>query len=193
MLSLLGLTAEVMSVDLKLGDHNGREPRGHDRYPVIDDNGVIVADANAILIYLAANYGEGQWLPTDHQVLAGVLCWLSLTVSDDCFASGIDGRSLELDTAFEAEGLIIKTLCLLKEMDLELAESTFLVGAHPTIADVSAYAYLAHLPKQHVGISNYANVCRWRQSFESLPHFLSIKDHKKNNGKVHDWGLEALP
>lgn len=193
MLSLLGLTAEIVPVDLVLGDHHREEPCGYERGPVIDDNGVIVADVNAILIYLAANYGEGRWLPTDHQVLAGVLCWLSLTVSDDCFGSEDNRRSLEPDAVFQQEGIIIKSLCLLKEMDLELAGNTFLVGAHPTIADVSAYTYLARLSEQLVGVANYANVGRWQRSFESLPHFTSIKDHKKNNGEIHDWRLGALP
>ncbi|KAG0730889.1 hypothetical protein G6F23_015848 [Rhizopus arrhizus] len=46
--------------------------------PVIDDNGVVVADSNAILVYLAKRYGGGAWLPEDAAGAAQVQRWLSV-------------------------------------------------------------------------------------------------------------------
>lgn len=69
MLSLLGLPTEFVQVDLKQGAHKAPEfiasinPFG--QVPAIDDNGVVLADSNAILVYLANTYGNGQWLPSD--------------------------------------------------------------------------------------------------------------------------------
>ena len=65
MLSLLGLPTDYVLVDLKQAAHKAPEfiaginPFG--QVPAIDDNGVVLADSNAILIYLANTYGHSLW------------------------------------------------------------------------------------------------------------------------------------
>ncbi len=56
MLSLLNLPTELVFVDLAKGAHKQPDflalnPFG--QVPVIDDNGTVIADSNAILVYLA--------------------------------------------------------------------------------------------------------------------------------------------
>lgn len=68
MLSLLGLDFELVDVDLAGGAHKtpeflAKNPLG--KVPAIDDDGVVVWDSNAILVYLAGKYGDEQWLPGD--------------------------------------------------------------------------------------------------------------------------------
>ena len=68
MLSLLNLPTELVFVDLAKGAHKqpeflAKNPLG--QVPVLDDNGTLLNDSNAILVYLATAYGEGRWLPTD--------------------------------------------------------------------------------------------------------------------------------
>ena len=68
MLSLLQLPTELIFVDLAKGEH--KQPdflalNSFGQVPVIDDQGVVLADSNAILVYLAQKYGNGRWLPTD--------------------------------------------------------------------------------------------------------------------------------
>ncbi len=68
MLSLLGLPVELIHVDLPSGAHKKPEYLALNAFgqvPVIDDQGVILADSNAILVYLAQKYGNGRWLPSD--------------------------------------------------------------------------------------------------------------------------------
>ena len=65
MLSLLQLPTELIFVDLAKGAHKTPEflalnPFG--QVPVIDDGGTVVADSNAILVYLAKRYGNDDWL-----------------------------------------------------------------------------------------------------------------------------------
>ena len=82
MLSLLGLPFEVVDIDLRAGAHKRRRfwrknPLG--QVPVIEDEGVVIADSNAILVYLAGRYDAGaQWLPRDPLAAARVQWWLSL-------------------------------------------------------------------------------------------------------------------
>ena len=59
-LSLLGLPHELVEVDLKSGAHKKTEflklnPFG--QVPVLEDNDVVIADSNAILVYLARKPG----------------------------------------------------------------------------------------------------------------------------------------
>ena len=57
MLSLLGLPTEFILVDLKQGAQKSPDfiatLNSFGQVPVIDDNGTVLADSNAILIYLA--------------------------------------------------------------------------------------------------------------------------------------------
>ncbi|MDB5625860.1 MAG: glutathione S-transferase [Tardiphaga sp.] len=69
-----GLAYEPMPVDVRLGDQDKPEflainPNG--KVPAIDDNGTVVFDSNAILLYLAEK--TGQFLPSDR---AALLSWL---------------------------------------------------------------------------------------------------------------------
>jgi glutaredoxin len=59
-LSVMGVAHELVDVDLMKGAHKAPEfvklsPFG--QVPVLDDNGTIVFDSNAILVYLATKYG----------------------------------------------------------------------------------------------------------------------------------------
>ena len=60
MLSLLGLPVEEVFVDLTKGAHKQADflaLNAFGQVPVIDDDGVVLADSNAILVYLAHKYG----------------------------------------------------------------------------------------------------------------------------------------
>ena len=67
-LSLVGAPHELIEVDLKAGAHKtpaflAMNPFG--QVPVLDDDGVIVSDSNAILVYVAKRLGRSDWLPED--------------------------------------------------------------------------------------------------------------------------------
>lgn len=62
MLSLLDIPYETIDLDLAKGAHKAPEylelnPLG--QVPVIDDNGVTLADSNAINVYLVTKYNNG--------------------------------------------------------------------------------------------------------------------------------------
>ena len=49
-----------------------------------------------------------------------------------------------------------------------------LAGSEPTIADVSAYSYIAHAPEGNVSLDDYANVRAWLARVEALPGFVGM-------------------
>jgi glutathione S-transferase len=76
MLSLLNLEYEWIAVDLMKGEQKSPEylamnPFG--QVPLLVDGETKLADAQAILVYLARQYGGEQWLPLEAVPLSQVI------------------------------------------------------------------------------------------------------------------------
>ncbi|MCU1748146.1 glutathione S-transferase family protein [Pseudomonas sp. 6D_7.1_Bac1] len=177
MLSLLELPTELIFVDLAKGAHKQPDflalnPFG--QVPVIDDQGVVLTDSNAILVYLAQKYGKGRWLPTDPVGAAKVQRWLSVAAGPIAFGPAIARLITVFGAPYNAEEVITRSHNLLKVVDQELAKSAYLAGDQPTIADVAAYSYIAHAPEGNVSLADYANVRAWLARIEALPGFVGM-------------------
>lgn len=177
MLSLLGLPSEFVLVDLTKGAHKQPEflamnPFG--QVPVIDDNGSVLADSNAILVYLAQKYGEGRWLPSDAAGAAAVQRWLSIAAGP-LAAGPARARLISVFGApYNAEEVIANAHALLKVIEAELSGRQYLVGEQPSIADVACYSYIAHAPEGNVALADYPNLRAWLARIEALPHFVAM-------------------
>ena len=177
MLSLLRLPTELVFVDLAAGAHKQPEflaisPFG--QVPVIDDNGTVLSDSNAILVYLAQKYAKGDWLPSDPLGAAKVQRWLSVAAGQ--IASGPARARLitVFGAPYNAEETIANSHALLRVVEQELAESAFLAGDKPTLADVAGYTYIAHAPEGNVSLADYPNVRAWLGRIEALPGFVPM-------------------
>ncbi|HHJ1299412.1 glutathione S-transferase [Pseudomonas sp. P1B16] len=177
MLSLLNLPTELVFVDLAKGAHKQPEflalnPFG--QVPVIDDNGTVVADSNAILVYLAKQYDNGTWLPEEPAAAARVQRWLSVAAGPLAFGPAAARLVTVFGASFNTDEVIGRAHTLLKVIDAELAKSPFLAGSTPTIADVANYSYIAHAPEGNVSLEPYANVRSWLARVEALPGFVPM-------------------
>ncbi|WP_201192305.1 glutathione S-transferase family protein [Pseudomonas fluorescens] len=178
MLSLLGLPTELIDVDLMKGAHKTPEFLALNRFgqvPVIDDDGVVLADSNAILIYLAEKYDNDQWLPNDPLARAKVQRWLSVAAGQINSGPAAARLITVFGAGYNAEDVIGRSHGLLKVMEEELGQSQFLAGDQPTIADVAAYTYVAHAPEGNVSLSDYPNVRAWLARVEALPRFVGMQ------------------
>lgn len=173
-LSLLGVPVELCEVDLLRGAQKTPEflrLNAFGQVPVLDDAGTIVADSNAILIYLATKYGAERWLPRDALGAASVQRWLSVAAgplaSGPAAARLINLFRLKQDRS-EPEA---RAHALLQVMESELGQRAFLAGADPTLADLAAYTYVAHAPEGNVALDAYPRVRAWLSRIETLPGF----------------------
>ena len=177
MLSLLELPVEVIFVDLAKGAHKQADflaINAFGQVPVIDDDGMVLADSNAILVYLAHKYGKGRWLPTDPVGAARVQRWLSVAAGP-LHAGPATARLITVFGApYNAEDAITRSHSLLKVIDQHLSDSRFLVGDAATIADVAGYSYIAHAPEGNVSLEDYPHVCAWLGRIEALPGFVGM-------------------
>ena len=178
MLSLLGLEPQIQFIDLANGEQ--KTPgflavNAFGQVPVIDDNGVIVADSTAILVYLAKKYdASGRWLPNDPEGAAQVQRWLS-AASGAIYLGPARARLITVFGAgFDPQDTIQRAHEVLRVIDQHLNGREFLAADRATIADVAAYSYIAHAPEGNVSLDEYVNVRAWLSRIENLPGFVPM-------------------
>ncbi|MFZ5637915.1 MAG: glutathione S-transferase family protein [Pseudomonadota bacterium] len=177
-LSLLGLDAALVDVDLRGGAHKRPDFLELNRFgqvPVLEDGEAVIADSNAILVYLARKYGNAQWLPNDPLQAAQVERWLS--VASGQIASGPARARLitVFGAGYNADDTIASAHALLRVVESELQGRDWLVGDRPTIADVAGYTYIAHAPEGNVSLDAYPSIRAWLARIEALPGFVPMQ------------------
>ncbi|MGR9100460.1 MAG: glutathione S-transferase family protein [Gammaproteobacteria bacterium] len=176
-LSLLALPYQTHPVDLPGGDQRSPDylrinPFG--QVPVLDDDGLILRDSQAILVYLAKRYGREQWWPDDAVRLAQIAAWLS-TAANEIFHGPAMlrvhqkfGRAIDTDKARQTAGKVLDIV------DRHLENRNWLVGDQVSIADIAAYPYLALSPEGGIDIGKYANIVAWFQRIRVLPGYVTM-------------------
>lgn len=176
-LRMLDLPYETRDVDLLAGEQ--RQPafvalNVLGQVPVIDDDGTVLSDSNAILVYLALRYAQPSWLPRDALGAARVQRWLSLAAGPLAYGAArarairVFGRSTDPAEAIATAGT------LFARMEQMLGGETFLAGDAPTIADLAMYTYTAHAPEGGVALDAYPRVLAWLARVRALPGFVPM-------------------
>lgn len=173
--SLLDVPHELVEVDLKAGAHKRPEflalnPFG--QVPVLDDDGVVVADSNAMLVYLARKAGRSDWLPDDPAGAAAVQRWLSVAAGDVAYGPAAARLITVFGAGFRPDEVITRSHGLLARLEQHLSGREWVAADHPTIADVALYSYLARAPEGNVDLSAYQAVGRFLRRVEALPGFV---------------------
>ncbi len=178
MLALLGIPYRTIDLDMEHGAHKAPEylaisPLG--QVPAIEDNGVALADSNAILTYLVERYGDAAaWRGADPLEKAQIQRWLSIAAGE--IAAG--PAAARLVTLFGAnldhDAAKTKAYALLAVMEAHLAGHDWLALAHPTLADIAGYSYIAHAPEGGVSLSPYPSIRGWLCRIEALPGFVGM-------------------
>lgn len=178
MLSLLDLPYEAIAVDLLAGEH--RRPsfltlNPFGQVPVLQDGDLTLADSNAILVYLAGQYGDESWLPTAPARAAAVQRWLSVAAGEIASGPAAARAQVLFKMPGDTQACVARSQRLLAAMDRELQNQAFLTGATATIADVAGYSYIAHAPEGGVELEPYPHVRAWLARIEQLPGFVSLR------------------
>lgn len=179
LLSLLGLEAELIDVDLAAGAHKQPDFLNKNIFgqvPVLEDGSITIADSNAILIYLATRYDQDhRWLPVEAVAAAEVQRFLSVAAGQiahgpaaarlvTVFGADLD-HSQAMDTAH----------ALFRVLETHLDGRDWLAADHATLADVACYSYIAHAPEGNVSLEDYPHLHAWLLRFETLPGFVPMK------------------
>lgn len=178
-LSILGVDAEIITVDLVEGEHKTPEFLKKNVFgavPVLEDGPITIADSNAILIYLASKYdAKRQWLPLGAEEAANVQRFLSVAAGEIAYGPAaarlvtVFGASLDHEAAIESAHALLETL------ETHLEGRDWLAGDHATIADIADYTYIAHAPEGNVSLGSYPNIRAWLKRVEALPGFTPMQ------------------
>jgi glutathione S-transferase len=182
LLSILGVAYEPVEIDLRAGAHKRPEflalnPFG--QIPVLKDGDVVLADSNAILVYLARRYDtSGLWLPSDPVGAARVQRWLSVAAGPLASGPAAARRICLFSTPQDLATAQNIATGLLRVIDSALASDPYLVGGAPTIADLALYAYVARAPEGGVELAAYASVNAWLRRVERLRGFTPMLESR---------------
>ncbi len=184
LVSILGLKCKNRPVDFYPGaEHHGVEfkkinPLG--QLPVLEDEGLVIRDAQAILLYLANRYdGSRQWWPSDDPCMVGnVMQWLTFADQITATASAarlhdVLGYELDIDAARAGAHRLFRIA------EDHLAEQEFhgrdwFVGSRPTIADIACFPYTALAGEGGVDLFYYPAIQRWIGRIAKLPGFVDM-------------------
>lgn len=178
MLSLLGIDYQWIKVDLLSGAHKQPEflaLNSFGQVPVLVDDNTILADAQAILVYLARQYGSEQWLPVAAEPMSRVIRWLSTTAGE--IRQGPESARLYHlfnATSINIERATQKSEFILTQLNNHLAEREWLELGHPTIADIAVFPYVALAPDGKIGLEPYPHIQAWIERIKNFPGFIGM-------------------
>ncbi|QNQ99383.1 glutathione S-transferase [Pseudomonas oryzihabitans] len=177
--SLLGIEVELIDIDIPGGANRTPEflalnPFG--QVPVLEDGATVVADSNAILVYLAKKTGRTDWLPEDPVGAAAVQRWLSVAAGELAYGPAAARLITVFGARLNPEEVIARAHVLLERLEAHLTTGKWLAADHPTIADIALYSYLAGAPEGNVELAPYTAVRAFLQRVEALPGFVPFPE-----------------
>lgn len=174
-LSLIAAPVESIEVDLAAKAHKSPEFLKLNRFgqiPVLVDGDQVIADSNAILVYVAKKLGRTDWLPETPAEAAAVQRWLSVAAGPIAYGPAAARLVTVFGAAFNAAEVIARAHTVLTVIEAELEDRAWITGTAPTIADVALYSYIALAPEGNVDLAPYARVRAWLQRIEALPGYV---------------------
>ncbi len=170
MLEELGLSYEI--VPLETGPDGPRDaafrainPNG--KAATIEDGGVCLFDASAILLHFAETRAALLGAAEDRPKLLSWLFWLASGLGP--VAGMLLHHAVEDDTARRLAA--VEAHRHYRVLDEHLAARTFVVGEAFTIADVSAWGFVDRHAQVlgEGGLAGYPNVVRWFDRIDARP------------------------
>lgn len=186
LLSFLEIAYDEIRIDFFAQEQRKAEflainPRGE--IPVLDDNGLILRDSAAILVYLAGKYGNGDWWSKEAAEQAEITEWLAFAASwiqygvftTRTIAFGVSCNGLPPGVQDNPDAATVRAQRSLEILDGHLQQHSWLACERPTIADISAFPYIAWAPTGNISLEPYPNVRAWIERFKRLPRFIAIR------------------
>jgi glutathione S-transferase len=178
LLALLGIPCEIVEVDILKGASRTTEffkinPNG--RTPVLDDNGFILAESNAILAYLAKGT---KYLPEDREKFARVFQWMFFEQysHEPYIATSRFWLQHKPDSPEKSALLASKRdggWAALKIMEDHLVKTDFFVGDY-SIADIALFAYTHVSHEGGFPLDDFPKIRAWVERVKAQPGFVPM-------------------
>lgn len=177
-LNLLGLDPEIVEVDVynKPAWFKAISPLG--KVPVLVQDGTALFESTAVNEYLVETFGAGSGLvPADPMDRARMRAWVQF--DETALTPAFYRLLLEQDPAAQAaKRAVYEDRLGVLEAHLEAHAGPFLLGAAPSLADVTLYTHLTRLPllQRERGVSAGAPgslLASWLGAVSAIPGVLN--------------------
>ena len=179
LLAQLGIPCEIIEVDILKGASRTAEflkinPNG--RTPVLDDNGFVLAESNAILAYLAKGT---KFLPEDRQKFALIFQWLFFEQYSHEPYVATSRFWLQHKPDSPEKSALLASKCdggwaALKIMEEHLSKNNFFVGDY-SIADIALFAYTHVAHEGGFPLDDFPKIRAWIERVQGQPGFVPMK------------------
>lgn len=176
-LSILGLDYQTVPVDMAAGDHKTPEYLAMNplhQVPVLDDDGFILRDSQAILVYLARREGRDDWLPTDARGEGQVMQWLAFSANEMINGCAIARALIKFKRDGDIPAAQTRARAALAILEGHLADNDWLALGRPTVADIACYPYAGLIWEGDISLDDYPNIQAWLTRVEALPGYAGM-------------------
>ncbi|MEM1362372.1 MAG: glutathione S-transferase family protein [Pseudomonadota bacterium] len=178
----LGIDVEEKVLSMQAKEHKTDaflqiNPMG--QIPAIKDGEYTVWEANAVLIYLAAQ-SPNDLLGQSAQEWGHItqwMIWQSVELSPVVVPLHVENyfkrvRGIEADEA-KRDAAMETLRALLKILDSALAGTDYLVGDRLTVADFAVAGDFSHAEEAGFPLGDFPNVARWLSTIQGLPAWVA--------------------
>ncbi len=165
MLEEIACEYKISIIDISIGDQFKPEFKKispFSKIPVIKDheNGQIIFESGAILIYLAEK--SGKFFDKDNK--NSIIQWLMAQMG---YVGPMLGQHHQFHhynsgkSEFGEKRYFKISTSIYKDLNERLSLSNYLAGNKYTIADIATFPWIARHDWHDIGLKNYKNLCRW--------------------------------
>ncbi len=178
LLSQLGIPCTIVPIDILNGGSRTAEflkinPNG--RTPVLDDEGFVLAESNAILAYLARGT---EFLPDARRSWALIFQWMFFEQysHEPYIATSRFLLQHRPDAPERAAALAVRRdggWAALKVMEGQLSRNDFFVGGY-TIADIALFAYTQVAHEGGFPLDDFPKIRSWLERVKAQPGYIPM-------------------
>ena len=177
MLAFLGLKYEKIDIDLRKKDQMDPDfitlNRLH-KVPVLVDDGFVLRDSVAIMIYLARKYGKPEWYPESPADMAEIQQWLSFSVNEVFNGLAMSRAIVIFNRDFDLKLAHAITDVALDLLEFRLKDYKWLALDRFTLADIACYPYAALVHEGGISLQAFPSIRAWFKRVESLPNYVAM-------------------
>ena len=177
MLSFLGLEYQRIDIDLRKKEQMKPDfvalNRLH-KVPVLVDDGFVLRDSVAIMIYLARKHGKFEWYPESPADMAEIQQWLSFSVNEVFNGLAMSRAIVIFKRDFDPKLAQAFTEVALDQLEFRLEDHDWLALDRFTLADIACYPYAALVYEGGVSLDQFPAIRVWFKRIESLRDFVTM-------------------
>ncbi|MFQ5787853.1 MAG: glutathione S-transferase family protein [Thermodesulfobacteriota bacterium] len=183
LLNQLDLEYERITVDFFKGEHKTEEftrLNPIQKIPVLEENGYMIWESNAILLYLAKKYSLNEYYTEEFDRFGLVSQWLffgKTTLDPNLARARFITRFVPKEKRNQKELVMFRSagLIVLGILEDHLERNDYLVGSY-TIADIGCYPYVNTAEEGEISLEPFLNIRNWCDRIRSQPGYISMGD-----------------